>query len=359
MSSIYIHIPFCDTLCNYCDFCKVLNYKKFTKQYLEMLAVEIATYYDNREVKTLYIGGGTPSALSLAEIKYLANILKPIKLSKDYEFTFECNFENIDQEKLQLLKAIGVNRLSFGVQTFNQRLLQIINRKHTYVQVQEMLGFAKAIGFNNINVDLIFNLPTQTMDELEKDLELFISLDVSHISLYSLILEQKSVFGANGVTVCEDLGADMYTAIIEKLPKFGYNHYEISNFCKTSYESKHNLAYWNYHDYFGFGLGAHSLLANTRYENPTSITAYLKHIEKTVVPLSKSDVIAEYIMMNLRKMQGINLADFETRFLEELPKLFDIEKLLNDLLVIEDGYLKLTSKGILFANDVFIEFLGD
>ncbi len=324
-----------------------------------MLSLEIDNYYDGSVVDTLYIGGGTPSALTLEELEILAVILNKLNFSSTCEFTFECNFENMSETKLEFLKSIGVNRLSFGIQTFNKRLLKIINRSHTFEQVRSLMNYAKGIGFKNINVDLIFNLPTQTMDELKKDLDLILSLDVCHISLYSLILEKNSVFGFNNVSVCEDLGTDMYLYIIDKLKKYGYKQYEISNFCKDSFESLHNLVYWKYNDYFGFGLGAHSLLNGIRYENTRSITKYLSAINKDETKLDINDCISEYIMMNLRKMHGVDLIDFENRFNISLQNKFKVDHLLDDLLVIEDGYLKLTNKGLLFANDVFIEFLGD
>lgn len=359
MSSIYIHIPFCDTLCSYCDFCKVLNYQKFTNKYLDKLDQEITKEYNNQEIKTLYIGGGTPSALSLSETKLLAKTLEKLSIKDEYEFTFECNFENTTKEKLDLLKEIGVNRLSFGIQTFNRRLLKIINRSHTYENVVDTINYARSIGFNNINVDLIFNLPTQTFEELEIDLKLFLSLNVEHISLYSLILEEKSVFGSKGIEVDEDLGTTMYLHIMKELSNNGFNHYEISNFCKKGYESKHNLVYWNYNEFYGFGLGAHGLVNNKRYENTTSITKYLSDCEREEIELTTEDIRSEYIFMNLRKLEGLNLLEFKDRFNVDLLDLYNIDKIVDDLVVIENDFLKLTSKGILFANDVFIEFIGD
>lgn len=358
MNSIYIHIPFCDTLCNYCDFCKVINYEKFTNSYLDMLGNEVEMYYGNQIIDTLYIGGGTPSALSLAEIEKLFVIVDKLNLSKECEITFECNFENTTKEKLDLLKKKRVNRLSFGIQTFNNRLLRIINRCHTHIQVNDILSYAKQIGFNNINVDLIFNLPTQTLAELKNDIDLFLKLDVTHIALYSLTIETKSVFGFNNLCVDEDLGAAMYSFIISELKTKGFNHYETSNFCKPGFESKHNMCYWNYNDYQGFGLGAHSLFGSKRYINTSSINEYLKENFKQEYDISE-DCEFEYIMMNLRKTKGLNLEDFKKRYNKDLLISYDISKILDDLVEIDNNYLRLTSKGIMFANTVYLYFIGD
>ncbi len=359
MSSIYIHIPFCDSLCSYCDFCKVLNYHKFVDSYLQKLDEEITSDYDGRVIKTLYIGGGTPSALSVLEIKRLFEIIKKFNLTNDCEITFECNIENTTIEKLQLLYNLGVNRLSFGIQTFNQRLLNIINRKHDIISVNTVIDSAKNIGFKNINVDLIFNLPSQTIEELKADLQKFLLLDVTHISIYSLILEQQTLFYHQGVSVDDDLSAEMYKIVIKFLTTHDYTHYEISNFSKAGYQSEHNLVYWNCEEYYGFGLGAHGYVNNIRYANTSSITQYLKINKREYEEINEKERRSEYLLLGLRKTVGININEFNSKFNCDLFEIYDLNKELDDLLIIENGYLKFTTKGLLLANEVFVKFISD
>lgn len=357
MSSIYIHIPFCDTLCNYCDFCKVLNYKKFTKPYLEKLFEEFDNSYNGEVIETLYFGGGTPSALSVLEIQYLSNIIDKINFSNDYEFTFECNFENISEEKLGVLKDLGVNRLSFGVQTFNERLLKITNRNHNISDVRKYITYARQLGFSNISVDFIFNLPTQTLEEMKQDLKLFLSLDTDHISLYSLIVEEKSVFYHNNVVVDDNLSFEMYDYIRNQLINNSYIHYETSNFCKKGFESKHNLKYWNCEEYFGFGLGAHGYIDGVRYFNTSSITKYLKDNEREEEYLKTIDMMQEYMFLGLRKVEGISLKMFEEKFGCSMFEVFDIDKIDADLIIIDKDTFKLSEKGLFLANEVLIHFV--
>lgn len=357
-NSIYIHIPFCDNLCSYCDFTKVLNYKNHVSKYLDALEYEVELKYKNENIKTLYVGGGTPSTLSLYELNRLFEIIKKFRLDNDCEITFEMNVESTTKEKLELLYKMGVNRLSFGVQTFNDDLLKKINRFHSAKEVEEKLRYAKQIGFNNINIDLMFNLPNQTLQDLEYDLEKFLTLEVAHLSIYSLILEEKSVFGFNNVEVDYDSFDSWYYKIKQFLEDNNYTHYETSNFAKSGYESKHNLVYWDTKPYYGFGLGASSYLENKRISNTTSITKYLtKEFDEETTTLSKLDMMQEFMFLGLRKLEGVSIEEFNKKFNENLFDIFDFDLIDSELIEINDGNIRLSKKGLVRANDVLISFV--
>ncbi len=358
MSSIYIHIPFCDNLCSYCDFTKVLNYQKFTDKYLDVLELEVQRYYKNEKIKTLYVGGGTPSTLSISQLSRLFEIIKIFDLDSECEITFEMNIESTTVDKLKLLYQNGVNRLSFGVQTFSDELLTNINRFHTKSEVINVINSAKKIGFNNISIDLMFNLPNQTLNDVIIDLEQFLQLGLTHISIYSLILEEKSVFGFKQLEVDYDNFDLWYYKIKDVLEKNNYIHYETSNFAKQGYSSKHNLVYWNCQNYYGFGLGASSYLNNNRLENTTSITKYLnKEFDKACTKLSKLDLMQEFMFLGLRKTDGIKISEFEKKFNEDIFKVFNFENIDKELIVISEDVIRLSSKGLVRANDVLINFV--
>ena len=221
MKSVYIHIPFCNEICSYCDFCKVYYNKNFVKKYLVSLEKEIKSKYKGEEIHTLYIGGGTPSVLSIEELKILFNIINKLNLSKKVEFTFECNIESTNYEKLKYLYDNGVNRLSFGVQTFNRKYLKFLNRNHTSDQVKKIIKEAKQIGFININVDLMYAFPNETLEELKKDIDELLKLNIPHISTYSLIIEEHTKLFIDGVkNISQDLDRNMYDLICKKLKKY-------------------------------------------------------------------------------------------------------------------------------------------
>ncbi len=358
MNSIYIHIPFCDNLCSYCDFTKVLNYKNHVVKYLDVLEYEIMHKYKNENIKTLYVGGGTPSTLSLEELNQLFKIIKRFKLDSDCEITFEMNIESTTIEKLELLYKMGVTRLSFGVQTFNDDLLKNINRFHSAKEVEEKIKSAKQIGFENINIDLMFNLPNQTLRDLEYDLQKFMSLDVTHLSIYSLILEEKSVFGFKNVEIDYECFNSWYYKIKQFLEDNDFVHYETSNFAKRGYESKHNLVYWDTKPYYGFGLGASSYNKNQRISNTTSITKYLrKEFDEEVTVLSKLDMMQEFMFLGLRKLDGVSITEFSEKFDEDLFKVFDVNLIDQELIEVINDRIRLSKKGLVRANDVLISFV--
>ena len=252
--SVYIHIPFCDTICSYCDFCKVFYNSKLVDNYLSALNNEVDKYYKGEVINTIYVGGGTPSSLSLEQLNVLFSIINKFKLSNNYEFTFECNIENINSDKLKFLYDNGVNRLSVGVQTFNEKFLKLLNRNHISDEVVSKIKLAKKIGFSNINIDLIYGIPGETLDDLNHDIDMFLSLGINHISTYSLILEEHTKLYVDGVSnIDEDMDRSMYDLICDRLSDNGFNHYEVSNFSKEGFQSKHNLVYWNNLNYYVFG----------------------------------------------------------------------------------------------------------
>ena len=316
MKSAYIHIPFCEHICSYCDFCKMYYNKDLVDKYLIELNNEIKKKYKGEKLKTIYKGGGNPSSLNIEQLSNLLNIIKIFNLEKDYEFTFECNIENITEEKLNILYKNKVNRLSIGIQTFNEKYLKFLNRNHNKKDIKEKINIAKKIGFNNINIDLMYAFPNQTLKELESDIDEFLKLDINHISTYSLIIEPHTkLYIEKTKNIDEDLDRKMYDLICEKLKQNNYNHYEISNFSKENYESKHNLTYWNNENYYGFGCGASGYIDNIRYDNTRNIQEYLKgNYIKDKEKLTKNITIENEFILGLRKIKGINIEKFNKKY---------------------------------------------
>ena len=292
MESVYIHIPFCRSICSYCDFCKMLYNGSFVTQYLNALLKEIKDRYDGEEIKTLYIGGGTPSSLSIKDLKYLFEIVRQFNLTKLEEFTFECNLNDLNEELLQFLFDNGVNRLSIGIESFNEDKLKFMERFHSYQEACNIFKIIRNIGFTNVNVDLIYGIPGETLKDLKKDLELILKLNPDHISTYSLIVEDNTKIGIQGVVpILEELDASMYEEICDLLDVKKYEHYEVSNFALKGKKSKHNLKYWNNEEYYGFGLGASGYTNGVRYENTRSLTEYVKgNVRKKEEILSVEDI---------------------------------------------------------------------
>ena len=277
-TSVYLHLPFCEHLCTYCDFCKRYYDEKLCLKYLNALKKEVMDNYQNDIIKTLYIGGGTPSSLSIPNLLKLMEIIKLFKFDENYEITFEVNPENINEEKLKILKENGINRISMGVESTNDIFLKYLGRNHNFALVQEKVALMKKMGFHNINVDLIYAIPHETINDLKKDLEKIVSLDIKHISTYSLEINQHTLLGIKKEkNISSDLDREMYDEIIDYLKEKGFNHYEISNFSKEGYESRHNLVYWHNEHYYGFGLGASGYLNNIRYDNTKSMDDYLNN----------------------------------------------------------------------------------
>lgn len=358
--SAYIHIPFCETICSYCDFCKVFYQRELVELYLDSLEKEITSRYQGEELKTIYIGGGTPSCLTVEQLDNLFSTIKKFRFSKDIEFTFECNIDNLTEEKLELLYNNNVNRLSIGIQTFENRFLQYLGRNHTEDQVKQKIETAKRIGFKNISVDFMYAFQTQTVHEVQKDLEKFLTLDVPHISTYALIIEPHTKLYINKTEeIEEDLERDMYDTICSTLKNKQYNHYEISNFGKNGYASKHNLVYWNNERYYGFGVGASGYLGSIRYDNTRSITEYNKgNINKENNLLNTQNVMENEFMLGFRKLNGISKEKFYKKYHLSLPKIPVIKEALHQNKLIENKtHVYIHPKYIYVMNEILIDFI--
>lgn len=358
MRSLYIHIPFCKQKCLYCDFNSYSGKENLIEKYIEALKKEIESY-NTKRFKTIYFGGGTPSII---QAKYIIDIMKKIECFG--EVTLELNPGTINKEKLQIYKEAGINRLSIGLQATQDFILKEIGRIHTLEDFDKAYYMARDIGFNNINVDLMFGLPNQTLKDVEESLNYLIRISPEHISCYSLILHND---------IFENLPSDeeerkMYYLIVDKLKEAGYEHYEISNFAKPGKKSNHNLCYWNQNEYIGVGAGASSYIDNKRYTNELSIEKYISKINLEEQWYEMEEIqnmdskIREYIILKLRLIDGLNIEEinkkFEINILDRFSK--ELEKLLKQgLLEVnnEKCIIKLSEKGLDFANIVWQEFI--
>ena len=360
MKSAYIHIPFCKSICSYCDFCKMNYQKEWIEVYLDVLKEEIEEKYADEYLDTIYIGGGTPSCLSKEELNKLFDIIKIFNLNEEYEFTFECNVNDITEELLNILKENQVNRLSIGVESFNNNNLKLIERKHTFEDALTKINLVKNYGFNNINVDLIYALPEETLSTVKKDINQLLKLDIPHISTYSLIIEEHTKLKIKGIKeIDQDLDAKMYEYIVKKLTNNNYNHYEISYFAKKGYESRHNLTYWNNEYYYGFGLGAHGYVHGVRYENTRSFHDYLNGnyiLEENI--LSKQQIMENELMLGLRKTKGINLNEFFNKYDINLQDVFDIKPLLKTKdLIYKNGNIFVNPSKLYVMNEILLKLI--
>lgn len=361
MESVYIHIPFCNSICSYCDFCKVLYNRKWTIPYLDALKKEIEDNYSEEELLSIYIGGGTPSSLSAHELNYLFSFVNGLKKKKEYEFTFECNVADINDNLLELLQKNGVNRLSIGIESFEPNILNEMDRPYySLLQVKVLIELCHKYGFNNINVDLMYGFKNQKFNDVKEDLKKIIDLKVQHISTYSLLINPNTYLGCqNYVRMDDDKDAKIYEYIRKKLVAKGYEHYEVSNFSIHGFNSKHNLKYWNNEEYYGFGLGACGYVEGLRYENTKSLTSYLNGVTKLESNiLSKKEIMENEIMLGLRKIKGINLQKFYDKYKVNLQEVFDIKELLKRKdIVYKKGYLFIPKEKIYIMNEILIKIL--
>lgn len=359
INAIYIHIPFCNNICSYCDFCKMYYNHDLVDKYLIALNKEIKEKYQNNIINTLYIGGGTPSSLNLIQLDKLFLLLKQIRTNENTEITFEMNVNDITKELLQKLKDNKVNRISIGIETINDKFLKLLNRDHTKQDVIDKIELSKQY-FNNINVDFMYAFPNQTINDLKLDLDFFKSLNVNHISIYSLILEKNTKLYIDNISpLNEELESKMYYYIINYLKKIGYVHYEVSNFSKMGYESKHNLTYWNNEKYYGFGLGASGYIDNIRYTNTRSINHYLDgdiSLEKEII--TKNIDMENEMILGLRKMEGVNLKKFFDKYQENIKDVFKIDDLLDKgILKIKGEYIYIDKKYLYLSNQILVRFI--
>jgi len=376
-TACYIHIPFCDHKCIYCDFYSIIttdNIQSFLKYLKKEITHYAEKYSDGREFISIYFGGGTPS---LMEPEYLFEVIQAVKekfiVRKNAEITMETNPGTVSLQKMKMFRDIGINRISIGIQSFDNKDLKFLTRIHNSETAIQTVNDAAVAGFENISLDLIFNLPGQTKKKWIKNLEQAIKLPIKHISAYSLILERGTILNKmvlNGKVKIrdEDYDAELYQTTIEFLTSNGFYQYEVSNFAKLGYECVHNNAYWHYTDYFGFGTSAHSFIDNKRWWNFSSLKMYNDKVEKSGNAVAGSETIDakkainEYVMLELRS-SGLNLKKFENRFGSEtkdwLKKKYPYFELLKNqnFVTIDDNILKLTSKGYAICDEILAEIL--
>lgn len=378
---IYIHIPFCAKKCYYCDFVSYPNMKEKQKEYVEALKKEIKSYdLQNYNITTIYIGGGTPSYI---ESKYIVEVLEYIKSKlnanetkfENMEITIEVNPGTVTKEKLLDYKKVGINRLSIGLQSTNDRLLKQIGRIHKYQDFLQTYNLARNVGFTNINIDLMLGLPNQSIKDLKESIEKVISLQPEHISIYSLIVEEgtklyKQIETGELHLPEEELERKMYWYTKSKLELAGYKHYEISNYAKPKRESKHNSNCWEQKQYIGIGASAHSYLDNIRYCNVSNLKEYISNMENVEADFEEKYIVNErqnledrkneFMLLGLRKIDGVSIAMFKEKYVENPIFRYrdSLEKLVNEGLVLIDGdMIKLTNKGLDLANIVWEEFI--
>ena len=356
--SLSIHIPFCNSICTYCDFCKIFYNKKYINDYLNNLEQEIKVRYKSEIVNTIFIGGGTPSSLDDNELIRLMNIIKIFNLSDNYEYTTECNVESITENKLKILKDNGVNRISIGVESFDKNIIKLLGRNHTKIDVYNKIKLVKKY-FDNINIDLIY-AAYDNMDILKNDLECFLELGISHISTYSLMIEDNTILKINGMkNISEDIDYDMYKYIEDALEKNNYIHYEISNYAKNGYQSKHNLVYWNNEEYYGFGLSSTSYINNKRITNTKNLRKYLngEYLDTSVYE-DKDIRMENEIMLGLRKFDGIDLDRFKEKFNVSLEDIYNIDNLVrNGYLIRDNNCIKIDKKYMYISNEIIVRIL--
>lgn len=355
---IYIHIPFCDSICYYCDFFRLVSNKETKEKWLRQILKEIKAR-ELKDIDTLYFGGGTPSSLPIEMIEEIGKCFYPF-LNEGYEWTIECNPDSIDLEKLQTYKKLGINRISLGVQSFNDSILKSIGRKHTSKQTKQAIQWIKEMGFYNISIDLMYGLPHQSLDDLKKDLEEFIHLDIPHLSIYSLQIEENSIFGKKGIqAIDENLEADQYEWIEQAMISQGYEHYEISSYAKNQKYSRHNCSYWNDSDFIGFGCGASGREDGYRYDIDADLKNYcLYGPKKHKISLTLEEQSFEAIMMALRTQFGLSLSQWNQKYQRNFEKDYQsILKKYQDYLNIENGRLFCNKKGLEILNTILVDFL--
>ena len=370
---IYIHIPFCQKKCDYCDFISYSNKDLKIEEYIASVKKEIDLQKIKSEITTIYIGGGTPSYIDSKYIKEILTQIKKKNVSSNAEITIEVNPGTVTLEKLECYKDAGVNRLSIGLQSTQDELLKQIGRIHNFEQFLDTYKKARQVGFKNINVDLMLGLPNQRIKDLKESLESIVNLQPEHISVYSLIIEDGTPI-ANKIEQGElelpneDIERNMYWYVKNTLELNGYNHYEISNFSKKGYESKHNMNCWYQKEYIGIGVAAHSYRDITRYSNTENLGEYIRNVQKENLERNRiiheiqkeDDIKKEYMLLGLRQINGVQISKFKEKFGENPIYIFrnELKKLSEQKLIcVDDNNIKLTNKGIDLANLVWEEFV--
>ena len=351
VNSLYIHIPFCNNICDYCDFTKLQYFRNFAISYLDALEKELKGY-QIEELKTIYVGGGTPTALEDDLFEKLLAIIKPYSNGVQ-EYTFEANPESLTSQKVSLLKQYGVNRVSLGVQTTNQKILNELNRKHDFTQVKEAIKCLNDVGIENYNVDLILGLPHTSENILRQDLENILALNPKHISCYGLTIHPHTALFNRGFQEPEgDVLRQYYDIVNEVLVSHGFIHYEVSNWAKPGYQSEHNLTYWRNEQYFGCGLGASGYIKDIRYKNTINLDRYFKgeYIQEKEV-VTSDDQKTYQIMLNLRTIEGLDIS-FAKGKEKEVASMID-----SGLLIKKDGRLVPTYEGMMVLDQILLKLI--
>ena len=376
---IYVHIPFCKQKCKYCDFVSFQCMEDKEEEYFNCLIEEIVDKSkelknDKISIDTIYIGGGTPSIVKTGYVQEIINtIFDNYKVEKNAEITIEVNPGTVDEEKMRKYYETGINRISIGLQSANDKLLNMLGRIHTYREFEKAYSYARKAGFKNINVDLMIGLPNQTMDDVKESLQRIIEKSPEHISVYSLIVEENTkmydlIETGKLQLPDEELEREMYWKVKEILERNGYEHYEISNFSKPGYQSKHNSNCWKQHDYLGFGVAAHSYYDGMRYSNIDNLKQYIENMKNKEAVYnvvfhenqSKEDMMKEFMLLGLRKIDGVKISDFKEKFVDNPLYIFrnELNRLSCEKLIeVNENEIKLTDKGLDLANMVWAEFV--
>lgn len=369
MIGIYIHIPFCAAKCNYCDFNSHIYKSGEREEYVNALCKEIKEYRaDGCKVNSIFFGGGTPTVLEISQlISILDTVRNTFEIADDCEITTECNPATVDREGFEKLRMVGFNRVSIGIQSANNECLKTLGRIHTFEQGAECVAAARATGFDNISVDLMFGIPDQDMDEWKCTLEKVTELKTEHISCYALKVEENTPFARMKLNIAdEDESFEMYDFCANFLDKKGYKRYEISNFAKCGYESRHNKKYWRCEDFVGFGVGAYSCVDGKRFSNIISTARYISNVNNgistadDVITLSKDDMMSEFVYLGLRMDEGISISEFEERFSTDIFDKFgnELEKNIKRGTIIKEGdKLKIAPEFVYVSNSVLVDFV--
>ncbi|MGG7057059.1 radical SAM family heme chaperone HemW [Clostridium nigeriense] len=369
--SLYIHIPFCKQKCFYCDFPSYASIDYLRENYVDALCKEIEIKASKYKIKSIFIGGGTPSYLETKEIVKMLKSINKLNLSEDMEFTMECNPGALEEEKLKAMLDGGVNRISMGLQAVQNSLLKDIGRIHSFKQFEENFNLAREVGFKNINIDLMFGLPNQRLDEWKESLEVVARLNPEHISAYSLIIEEGTAFYKlwernKLILPSEEEEREMYSITKNVLKSHGYHQYEISNYAKVGFECYHNKVYWKNDDYLGIGSASTSFIDGKRIKNIENVKAYIDKINsgediiEDITINTLEDSMEEFVFMGLRMIEGININEFNKRFGVNIESIYKgvIDKNINNKLLLLDNYnLRLTEKGIELSNSVMSDFI--
>ncbi|KAI3350449.1 oxygen-independent coproporphyrinogen III oxidase [Clostridium botulinum] len=369
--SLYIHIPFCKQKCLYCDFPSYSGKEKFISGYIDALNKEIKDKASSYKIKSIFIGGGTPSYLDEIELEKLLKCINTLTLGENLEFTIECNPGSLSEDKLKIMKKYNVNRISMGLQSTKPSLLKEIGRIHTFEEFENNYLLARKVGFKNINIDLMFGLPNQSVEDWRKTLEKIIEFNPEHISAYSLIIEEGTCFynlyNQDKLNLpSEEKERDMYLLTKKILKENGYSQYEISNFSKHKKECYHNIVYWQLNEYLGLGVSSSSYIEGKRIKNIDDIELYIKNInsnesvENEIYKNNINDDMEEFMFMGLRMIRGIEERDFKERFKKDIDEVYgDViyKNIKQELLIRNGGRIYLTSRGIEVSNSVMSDFM--